>query len=185
MSSTETTAARSIHIRTWSGSLSAVVTEMANAGRRGKVCRTLRLSGSVYEQDPGYGEVFHFFCGLAELSGEESLDDVLLLARALQAEVPEFKFYEETIRGIDAPRVRLVAGVEGAWIGSADEDGVGLADLRDRANEPRARSRGTPARAYTLAAKVWARVQAARTYPEALDVLRDAGLDLSTYCAVD
>lgn len=173
---------KTIHVRVWSGSMSARITEMQNAGKRGKTCRTLRLAGHYKPDD----EVRWFFQEtLAKLSGEESLDDVALMCRALKAGCPTFEFYEETIRGIDAPREVLTANVEGKFFASADEDGVSLGDLTDRFNEPRAYSRGSGSRAYGIAKKVWADVQAQATFYDAIRVLSGAGLDIHSYCGMD
>jgi hypothetical protein len=176
---------KKINVRVWSGSGSAFVVEMANAGKRGKTCRALRISTSaVYDRDPAYGEVRHFLSNLEGLDGTQDFDDVVTMARAVKAEAPSFEFYLESVRGIDAPKAKLLARNE-KFSASADESGVHLADLTDHCNEPRALSRGSASRAYDLAKKVWSRVELAETFHQAVEILESAGIDLHCYCGMD
>lgn len=176
---------KTIHVRLWSGQLSARITEMANSGKAGKTCRAISFGISRTCGD-GYGEVLNFFRNtLPGLTGDESLDDVAILGRALKSISPDFRMDEETIRGVDAPVVELRAGIQRKWFARADENGVELGDLTDQMNEPRSSSRGSANRAYKAAAKVWAKLAGVETYSEARRVLEAAGLDLHSYCAID
>jgi hypothetical protein len=179
--------APSIHVRTWSAVLSGTVTEMANAGRRGKVCRVLELSASgVYDANPRRGEVGNFFSNvLGGLSGEESYDDVLLVARALKDLCPEFGLRETVIRGIDAPRPELRAVVEGAWSARLDDDGLTVRCLRDAINEPTSYSTSSKSRTHEVASRVWPALERQATYSQACRLLSDAGIKIKSYCAVD
>ena len=186
---------RRSHVRTWSGARSALVTDMTNAGKRGKTCRQLHVaepwrhysSGQTLPQ--GWGDWLDLFSRLEALekgTGEESYEDIALLVRAACAGCPEIKHDEREVRGVDAPRPLLTAGLEGVWSGSADEGGIHLRDLVDRNNEPTAITHDqTNARAYELARKVWDGVKLARTMGEASDILSAAGCRLHYFCAVD
>jgi hypothetical protein len=183
-----------IHVRVWSGTGSARVTDMTNAGKRGKACRVLRFSGWM----PFGGEEFHQRCRdlcaqvlsyVQAQPADADFDPVAARVREIvQASgLPEHAVavYDETIRGIDAPRPVLTAGVSGKWSASASEDGVSLRQLDD-VNEWTEITHGqTPARAYDLAANVWPKVQAARTQVEASDILGAAGVRLHGYCGLD
>jgi hypothetical protein len=92
---------------------------------------------------------------------------------------------ELTVRGVDAPKEPLQAGVEGKWSAGADESGVSLSQLDD-VNEWREITHGQmPARAYELARKVWDRVKAARTRIEASDIPTAASCKLHGYCGLN
>ena len=39
-----------IHVQTWSGSGSARITDMTEAGQRGRSCRVLRLAGVLWDE---------------------------------------------------------------------------------------------------------------------------------------
>lgn len=90
------------------------------------------------------------------------------------------------VRGVDAPKPRLVAG-NGAWSAMADAGGVCVSDHTDHHNEPRAITgdRQTKAAAYSKASKCWALLETATTYGQALTILREGGVRLHSYCAVD
>ena len=174
MNATATETTKATHVQVWTGSLCARVTEMVNAGKRGKTCRMLRLTTVGYINNmPGYGEVLHFFNETAEKLAGESYEDIRLLCRALAGVCEGFTFHEETIRGVDAPKLVLTAGVAGKWSASASADGITVSDLRDTINEPKSitPSSQSEAQAYKLAAKVWAKVTEAKTYGQAVDVL--------------
>lgn len=189
-----------IHVQVWTGGGNFRVTDMVNAGKRGKVCRVLRFSGVAFQEwatdDPIQIAAAKFTrqaCYLAEdldvtRPFEEAVDAVLLLIHdARSAGVPEsyITFYEETIKGINAPRPKLTAGVEGAWSASADENGIHLHAIFEVNGWTEYTSGQTKARAYDIAKKVWGRVSAARTLREASDILSAAGAKLYGYCDMD
>jgi hypothetical protein len=182
-----TTTAKMIHVRTWSGSQTVLVTEMTNAGKRGKTCRTIHAGfrGRVGDDAAGYGEWLHAINDvLPHLdAAETTFDDAATYLRAL-AGIADLELREETIRGVDAPLPALSA--KGAtWGASADDSGVHVADLADRANEPRSLSRGSAARAYKIAAKVFPTLRPEMSYHEVVAALETAGVDLHSYCAMD
>jgi hypothetical protein len=187
---------------------------MEHAGKRGKRCRTLRISGAPWT-DTGNDsprdaaarwtwQLMHRLQKLAPdvatqphraprfivpLPFEQAADIVRQTIEEARAEgVPDgyLQAYDEEIRGIDAPRPVLSAGIAGKWSATADEDGLHLADLADAMNEPRMiNTRQTDAEAYRLAAKVWHLLARARTMHEAADILTAAGCRLHYYCAMD
>jgi hypothetical protein len=189
-----------IHVRTWSGSRSATITEMTNAGRRGKRCRVLRIEGCAGDpwssDEPWAKAVRHSQAILGEVAryGAECDFDVVaarvgyLVGRAREEGVPEGHLGSrvESIRGIDAPRAVLTAGVEGKWSASIDENGVHLRDLNDVNEWTEITAHGqSRAEAYRLAASVWAKVEAATTRRDASHILSAAGCRLHGYCAMD
>lgn len=188
-----------INVRIWTGTGTARVTDMTNAGRRGKTCRVLRFSGcqsilSMPDSIPAAeltDEVLGRLQGLDE--GTTSFDSVATLLtnavdHARSAGITEHWFAvheDQPIRSVDAPKPELTAGND-KWSGQADADGIRLKDLTDRYNEPCEITSGqTAAQAYKLAAKVWPQVQQAQTMHEASKVLREAGCKLHYFCAVD
>lgn len=181
-----------IHVQVWSGSRSVRIVEMENAGKRGKVCRTAYFCGD---------RCF----GWATTEAQQATDAVLWMAERfevgigydeakaqMEAELAKYpgaahlNVVEETIRGIDAPKEELTAGVDGVWSGRVDGDGVHLCDLEDHHNEPRMITFGqTNGSAYAKASKVWAWVKQAKTMYEAGRILTQAGCRLHSYCAMD
>lgn len=197
-----------IHVQTWGGSCTARITDMMNAGKRGKRCRVLRFSGCPWGTGQGTelqqlakqftNCIMHALIEYAEgrlslLSGQ-TFDEVREKIRwevqeARNAGVPAtyVEAYDDEIRGVDAPVAALTHVVEGVFGASADEGGVSLSAHNDPYNEwreitPSSQSKG---QAYRLAAKVWTKVKECRTLSEASNVLRDAGCRLHGYCAMD
>lgn len=208
MTATKTTAAPTTHCRTWFGSGTAYIVDLTNAGRRGKTCRALRFRGCVsYARDESSvaaDSVTHSVMrylstitggrqfdadGVAAVSFDEVLETIVGIVCGADADLGDHvRCYDETIRGVDAPRPTLTAGIEGVWGGHVDnERGVSLADYTDRHNDPREITRhGQSAnKAYELAAKVWDRVKLAKSMSEAGRILSDAGCALHGYCAMD
>lgn len=192
-----------VHTRTWPGSGTATVTDMANAGKRGKTCRVLRFNGwGAGAARPGTPEdrcggfcqgVCHWLDGISLHTDFEALRAELLarLAAYTAGDPEAARVYgivvrDEQIRGVDAPAVPLTAGVPGAWSAGADETGVTIRDLDD-VNEwmEITPSRQSGSEAYRRAAKVWARVRTAKTRLEASAILRAAGCKLHGYCGRD
>jgi len=185
-----------VKIRLFSGS--ANITDMADAGKRGKTCRRLIILGRHSEwpdtREPGAmaqrytAQVFESIKDTADDfdTVRERVRDIIAVARI--AGVPEglLRCFDEEIKGIDAPRPKLTAGVDGVWSGSADEDGISLSDLADKMNYPHEITHGqTNATAYAIAKKVWPEVQRAQTMSEAAKVLRLAGAKLHGFCGMD
>lgn len=194
-----------IHIKTWVGSGTAGVTDMANAGKRGKTCRYLRVSGvSLDYLDSGAvgsvpfrkaaeatAEVLRYLDHVAPATDFNTARAVVLglveKARGAGIDANLLTVYDEEIKAIHAPREVLAAGVNGVWYGSASEDGVYLHALDDPYNEwteltPSSQSKS---RAYDLARKVWEAVKKALTLHEASEILRAAGVKLHGFCAID
>jgi len=201
-----------IHMKLWTGSRSARITDMTNAGKRGKVCRILRVSGTPWQ--PGnyanlttdqqnaldWSDRVFSACYVISRGCDSDgqilhleFDQVTAPIRALVTEarasgIPEWACaaYDETCKGIHAPRPILTAGVSGKWGASANETGISLRQYDD-VNEW---SQITPhdqtgPRAYELAAKVWDRVKACDKMSQAADILQAAGCRLHGYCAMD
>lgn len=185
---TTTVAKNLIHVRTWSGGSQSVrVTDMTNAGKRGKTCRTVHASftGRIGDDAAGYGEWLHAINDTLPAldAGETSFDDVLTFLRAL-AGLATIELREETIRGVDAPLAKIsTSGPK--FTASANEDGVTVCCLVDRANLPQALSRGSNAKAYAIAAKVFPTLRPEMTIHEVVSALVAAGVDMHSYCAMD
>src|SRR3990167_3295878 len=189
-------------MKLWTGSRSARITDMTNAGKRGKVCRILRVSGTPWQ--PGnyanlttdqqnaldWSDRVFSACYVIPRGCDSDgqilhleFDQVTAPIRALVTEarasgIPEWACatYDETCKGIHAPRPILTAGVSGKWGASANETGISLRQYDD-VNEW---SQITPhdqtgPRAYELAAKVWDRVKACDKMSQAADILQAAG----------
>lgn len=188
-----------IHVRVWTGSGTARVTDMTNAGKRGKKCSVLCVHGvasSYHWSGPAEKMAASYTDNLVRLADEfdraERFEDLqVLMFRLMVAArsdgVPEglLKLHEEEVRGVDAPKEPLTAGIPGVWSGGADEGGVSLSALND-VNEWREVShRMTDARAYDLAKKVWGKVKEAASCHEAASILRDGGVRLHGWCGMD
>jgi hypothetical protein len=192
------------HVRTWPGSGCITLTDMANAGKRGRTCRTVRLSvpswgGWAHRLNcDGYDAARECAESLAATLAPGTVaadfDDVagvalfeVAKARAAGANAALVEAHDGTIRGVDAPREPLTAGVEGVWSAEATEGGVTLRDLRDvnQWTEITPSSKQTAARAYELARKVWGRVAVAPTRYEASKILTAAGCKLHGFCGMD
>jgi len=195
----------SVHVRTWSGSRTARITDMTNAGKRGKTCRILRVMGMGCDYWIGNGnpvvqaairctqDLMHFLSKAeSDVPVEVTFDDVrefVLLTistyRAMGVTEGQVSAHDEEIKGIDAPREPLTAGVDGKWSASANESGITIHDLND-VNEWTEITHGqTGARAYEIARKVWGQVELAQTRYEAMTILRNAGAKLHGYCGMD
>jgi len=179
------------------------ITDMTNAGKRGKTCRVLRFSGwAPYAGENANDEAsrsFNLCCEMMALASgvrdgiysAVDLDWVAAKARSLvaSANVSEHnaRLDIEEIRGVDAPKPELLAGVEGVWSAYAGDRGVSVDDDADKFNEPseithHSQSANT---AYAIASKVWDRVKASKTFREAVEVLRSAGWKGHYYCRMD
>jgi len=185
-----------IHVEFWSGSNCARITDMTNAGKRGKTCRVARWSGFRWTGDQTqttYVEADHNSLQsevvIKALTPEMSFDEALSDIRAAMDRFPApwvMLSEPDEIRGIDAPKEKLVAGKDGVWCGTLDTDGVHLRDLTDTNNEPTMITiRQTKGAAYALARKVWFRVMQASSMHEAGEILQAAGCRLHSYCAMD
>ena len=190
---------KKIHVRIWSGSKCGEITEIINAGKRGKMCRVMRWGGVDYlekepETRPGQNAAvkatFALMVLCGKLSPECDYDAAVRMCREDLAQYPGaevlVKIEERTIKGIDAPREKLVAGKDGVWSGHADENGISLLDHTDHYNEPaEITTRQSTSEAYRLAAKVWEKVKQAASMHEASDILTAAGCQLHGYCRMD
>ncbi len=80
-------------------------------------------------------------------------------------------------------RAKLTAGVPGMWECTADAwDGIELEDLEDCYNRPAAITTTQATRdAYLIAVAVWPQLREARSFHQALTVLRNAGCVLQTF----
>ncbi len=127
----------------------------------------------------------------AKLPADTAFEDASASLRELVAKyqpLPDHaaQIYEELIRGVDAPRPVLTAGVEGKWTAKVDESGIFVSEDADRYNDPAlCTHKQTGARAYQLAAQVWENVKACRSFSEVGNVLRSAGCSLHYWCRVD
>lgn len=190
-----------IHIQTWTGTNSARITDMTDAGRRGCRCRVLRFQGAPWyagpcetpEQVAAREWTGRIMAEIVFLRGEpanfdrtaHAIRELMEAARAAGALSCYLSLSDESIRAIDAPRVPLTAGVAGHWSAGADETGISLRQLDDVNEWSEITHDQSPARAYAIAAKVWARVQSAATLREASAILCAAGARLHGYCAMD
>lgn len=181
------------HIRVWTGSPSATFTDMANADKRGKMCRILHVSCYGGQQAEAW-----IRNTLPEMTGDKarattsdgvvvnmSFDVAIECVQVAQNIIPGLNTTTDQIKSMEAPRPILKAE-RPKWRGRADNDGIWLADMTDRNNEPREiTTRQTAGKAYSLAKKVWTEVQKAGTMEEASAILRGAGCRLRSYYAAD
>lgn len=199
-----------VHVKVWSGSRTARIIDMTNAGKIGKRCSTLRISGASWSASPFETEdqkaarqasesLIAQLEGLGEhvSNGGQVLDyDFEMLTGAVLHRVnaahaagsPEsyLNAFGESIKGIHAPRRPLTAGVEGKWSAIADESGISMRQLDDVNEWSQITRHGqTGPQAYKLAAKVWDRVKQCSRMGEAAEILRAAGCKLHGYCAMD
>lgn len=192
-----------INVKTWQGG-SAAITDMANAGKRGKTCRVLRFAGAPWASNVGdetqRKASYHTCQIMAAIEGLLPADPAVSFGTAAgivsamvstaQADgVPEHYVacYAEEIRGVDAPVEALHHVVDGVYGATADGNGITLAAHNDPYNEWREITphNQSDKQAYRLASKVWDKVTQCQTLHEAADVLRAAGCKLHGYCAMD
>lgn len=192
----------STYIKIWSGGGSVRFVDMTNAGRVGKVCRDMTIYGQRYgtfcDKEP-YKSLLNatdsLFADIEHLAGEESkregvviekpFDEVCALFRE-RAVSAGLNLNDRELKGVDAPKPVLTAGIPGVWSGRLDNDGVHLRDLTDMNNEPcMITIRQGHNTAYRKAAKVWALVCEAKTMRQASELLGAAGCNLHYYCAMD
>lgn len=188
----------------WHGLIRII--DMTDAYKRGKFLKTARIRGwddphqsahqtmfriedEILGKDKGLDRNQMFYHGPVDVPFEELVNLASKMAQENNVAADpanQISVDFEEIKAIHAPRIPLVAGVEGVWSGSADEGGIGLNDLTDHYNEPRMITiRQSNAEAFRLAAKVWDRVKQAKTFHEAGEILREAGCKLHYYCAID
>jgi hypothetical protein len=187
-----------VHIQIWTGARNARITDMTNAGKRGKTCRVMRFSGCdmigwTHESHRAAELTDEVLGRLEGIDPDTNFEDVAAMLEnaaeyALDSGITTgwFAVHEDDpIRAIDAPKPELTAGND-KWSGRLDNEGVHLRDLTDRNNEPCECTYGqTGAQAYKLAVKVWHKVQAAGTMHEASEILSAAGCKLHYWCSVD
>jgi hypothetical protein len=196
------TGAGGVHVRTWSGQDSARVTDMTHAGKAGKRCAVLRLSGAPWHEwavkdNPVMLDAVQTsreMCRWLEEAEKGGIPFAMIRDRLMEMldaardrRVPEsyLALHDEEIRAIDAPKPLLTAGVEGEWSASADEDGIHIRDLVSVNEWTEITHDQTNARAYAIAKSVWPQVQTAKTRHEASAILRAAGARLHGYCGMD
>ena len=186
-----------INAQIWGMTGSIRIIDMTNANKRGKTCNVFVVDGGdpwSCDRNPEQWQAFKRLQGmLAEMHGSDfesrggvnldaEFETILSAARELGCNICE----RDPIRGIDAPKPELTAGVDGVWSASASERGISLADHTDRYNEPREITSGqTCSAAYKLAAKVWDKLANCKTMHEASRILSEAGCRLHYYCAMD
>ncbi len=190
-----------IHTQTWSGSGSARVTDMTFAGKRGKTCQVLTVHGegsrwiepSRTEQRKAMDYTTEIHELIKSSAVESSFEEIQkqvtsVIDRARADGVGEnwLSLESRTIRGVDAPKPKLVIDADG-FSACADDDGITINDKRDLNNEPSMITRHDQAKnaAYAIAAKVWEKVKSAKTFSEAGNILSGAGAKLHYYCRVD
>ncbi len=188
-----------LHVTVHTGSQTARIVDMTNAGKRGAVCNVLRVSWNAFPGRADFalqnrlGDELGWMIGQPEFAALSFEDAAAIvesdIAEAREAGVPGWAMYSDrdTIRGIDAPRVKLEhADPEGRWTITADETGISISDLTDMNNLPRMiTSRQSKAQAYAIARKVWPQVVKAESMWGAGDILGKAGARLHSYCAMD
>ena len=187
----------SIHVQAWSGSGGIRITEMLNAGKRGKRCRAMRFQGSFSSYSPTEAHERAHTLTMVAIGWAQSLDlgTPFDAAKAhLEALIAQYgplpegyaALYQEDIRGVDAPREKLTAGVPHRWSAKVDESGVFVSDDSDRHNEPAlCTHQQTNGSAYERAARVWESVRACKSFSEVWEVLSGAGCKLHYWCRMD
>ena len=193
---------KTIHVKTWTGACNARITDMTNAGKRGKKCSVLRFKGALWGHGVGTPDQQHakevstqIFYAIEDLRDESPSCDFATAAGIIETMIADARLqgipesyiavYREEIRGVDAPVEKLTAHGDG-WNALADENGITVNDTRDLYNEPcMITSRQKKSQAYRLARKVWDRVAKAISFHEVGDILREAGCNLHYFCRVD
>ncbi len=191
-----------IYVQIWSGSGNGRVTDMTNAGKRGKTCRVLTFLGdcasvidwlcTTADERAARGGCYALACHPVHEARPDDFDRVAAEVRALAG--PSCDVEEREIRGVDAPRPKLTAGgtvvgtdgISRRWSAEADHEGIHLRELDD-VNEwtEITSSKQKNAQAYTLASRVWEQVRAAPDRYSASKILAAAGCKLHGFCAMD
>ncbi len=190
-----------IHVQIWEQAGNARVTDMTNAGKRGKTCATLVIHGEGARWvDPKNvaqrvamsftTEVLTYLRSLgAAVEFLEVAFKVAAIVSRAQAEGLSSEWLhadQGSIRGIDAPKPKLTVDAP-FFSACADEDGITIDDKKDANNQPCmiTSSAQTKGAAYSIAAKVWGQVCKATTFSEAGRILSEAGARLHYYCRMD
>jgi hypothetical protein len=189
-----------ISIKTWSGNACARITDLTNAGKRGKKCRVIRFRGidnhwrtSTPETDDSYQLTCRVLHRLNQASPDEQFDSLraelvtmgVAVGDRFSEQHAQVVIFEEEIRGVDAPQPNLTAGVDGKWYAAASETGISLGALDD-VNEWREITHNqTGPAAYAIAKKCWQQVESSKTLHEAATILRNNGAKLHGYCGMD
>lgn len=188
------------HVQYWIGSQSARVTDMTNAGKRGKTCEQLRWQGlHISYRADATGQMkaaqelsleTEWF--LTHLDPALTYEDIKIALQNFQQKAQDgqlpawaYQLTIESCKGIHAPKPLLTAGQDGIWSASADESGLTLRQLDDVNQWTSITHKQTNNAAYSIAAKVWDKVAAAQTMREATEILSNAGAALHSYCAMD
>lgn len=182
----------------FSGSGTVRVTDMTNAGKRGKTCAQVSFNPKNWNDNSATAQLADW-CHLtpeqrANITYPRCLEtgsfheliaddfDALCAELVGKADLDRVDVDVRTIRGVDAPKPKLKAGF-GDWSASATDDGVSL--RRYDVNEWTEISREHPNKAYEKAARVWSKVQKAASFNEASNILSAAGISLHGYCGMD
>lgn len=185
----------SVHIRTWRGSVTATITDMTNAYKRGEKCRVMRFIGvgdvgftpSQERQDAAV-ETATIMAELIAMEGvREEIDFNELTSKisAVSDRHPWLDVYFDEINAYYAPRPELVHEAP-KWSIRVDNDGISLDDHTDQCNLPAEITvKQSGVTAYKIAQQVWNQVVKADTMYAAARILRDAGARLHYYCRMD
>lgn len=190
-----------IHVQIWEAAGNGRITDMTNAGKRGKACHTLTIHGEGSRWvDPKHEEqraamefTSQIFAIAKSFGAGADFSDVVtkikqVAERAREAGVGEnwLHYDDGSIRGVDAPKPKLTVDAP-FFSACADEAGIVLDDKKDANNQPCmiTSSAQTKGAAYAIAAKVWGQVCQATTFSEAGRILSEAGARLHYYCRMD
>lgn len=192
-----------VHIQTWRSG-SATITDLTNAGKRGKKCPQLSFRGWIPGHTSGLThdaflaveasrEVLVYLDDVEKDQASLAFDAVVENVRTIVRDAIEKGAAAnlvacdiEEIRGVDAPKPVLTAGVQGQWSAAIDKEGVHLSDDADQHNQPAAITYNQSAdKAYKIAKGVWDRVQECKTFSEAYSLLSESGCRLHYWCRMD
>ena len=171
------------------------IIDMTNAGKRGKKCKVFDFCGTLHYEG-GIPETIEerITYEIKQFVTSEEFpktfdESVSAIMSKIKESGTSFPFYVKSfeIKGVDAPKEKLIAGLSGVWSGYVNENGISLSDQTDQNNLPCEITHHTQSdnTAYRLASKVWREVQQAKTMREASNILEKAGCKLHSFCAMD
>jgi hypothetical protein len=190
-------AAVPLHVHVWKGSRTARVTDVANAGKRGKTCTQFVVMATCPDGKSDEAHAKYNFCTgalheIEELPRQMSLSELgifmgKLVERAREAGLSERQFSVEMgqIKGIHAPRKPLSYVRDGEWFVEADENGIRMGQLNDPNEWRDITIRQSAARAYEIAEQVFPLVANQQSYSQMRDLFTRAGARLHGYCGMD
>lgn len=181
------------HIRVKSWRSAIQVTDLENAGKRGKSVRQFSLYNIDYIRDrqPTFSYVYNFYLTLPKPTYDQALEWAKAISKDAQSRNIGVEIQEKTLRGVDvAPSgFEPISIAEKHFNLSVDNKEFVIHDLDDPRNEPTAISLDRHGKRNVKKLYDWALKNktklAGKTFNDVTRMLREAGINYHYYCAMD